>query len=194
MFVLTIDQQRSRSSADAVPKLLDALNTRYAEKLVLPFERTAGDEVQCLLDDAETVVDLVVDLLRVPQWYIGIGVGDVEAPLPDSVRAARGTAFLCARTAVDRAKNAPANIAVEGTGEGAAHAEAALWLFGSLLIGRTPAGWEAVDARSAAKTQVEAATRLGISPQAINSRLQVAGWRQEQRGRELVAYLLEGAS
>lgn len=194
MFVLTIDQQRSRSSDDAVPTLLDTLNTRYAEKLVLPFERTAGDEVQSLLDDAATVVDLVVGLLRVPQWSIGIGVGEAETPLPDSVRAARGTAFLFARTAVDRAKNAPANIAVEGAGDGVTHTEAALWLLGALLIGRTPAGWEAVDARSAAKTQAEAATRLGISPQAINSRLQVAGWREEQRGRQLVAHLLEGAS
>ena len=193
MFVLTIDQQRSRSSVDAVPSLLDTLNSRHAEKLLLPFERTAGDEVQALLDDAATVVDIVVGLLRAPQWSIGIGVGEVERPLPDSVRAARGTAFLGARTAVERAKNAPANIAVEGT-SGAAYAEAALWLLGSLLLGRTPAGWEAVDARSAARTQVEAATRLGISPQAINSRLQVAGWREEQRGRELIARLLEGAS
>lgn len=194
MFVLTIDQQRSRSSADAVPSLLDTLNSRHAEKLLLSFERTAGDEVQALLDDAATVVDIVVRLLRAPQWSIGIGVGEVERPLPDSVRAARGTAFLGARTAVERAKNAPANIAVEGTSVGAAYAEAALWLLGSLLLGRTPAGWEAVDARSVARTQAEAATRLGISPQAINSRLQVAGWREEQRGRELVAHLLEGAS
>lgn len=194
MFVLTIDQQRSRSSADAVPALLDALNSTYAGKLLLPFERTAGDEVQCLLSDGATVVDLVVGLLRSPQWSIGIGVGEAESPLPDSVRAARGPAFLCARRAVDRAKSAPAGIAVEGLKEGAAHAEAALWLLGSLLLGRTSAGWEAVDATNAEKTQVKAATRLGISPQAISSRLQVAGWREEQRGRELVAYLLEGAS
>ena len=194
MFVLTIDQQRSRSSADAVPALLDILNSRYAEQLVLPFERTAGDEVQCLLSDAATVVDLVVELLRTPQWSIGIGLGEAELPLPSSVRAARGPAFLCARTAVDRAKKAPANIAVEGAKDGAAHAEAALWLLGSLLLGRTSAGWEAVDATTAEKTQAKAATRLGVSPQAINSRLQVAGWRQEQRGRQLVAYLLKGAS
>lgn len=194
MFVLTIDQQRSRSSADAVPALLDALNSTFVGKLLLPFERTAGDEVQCLLSDGATVVDLVVGLLRRPQWSIGIGVGEAESPLPDSVRAARGSAFLCARTAVDRAKSAPASIAVEGMTEAAAHAEAALWLLGSLLLGRTSAGWEAVDATTAEKTQVKAATRLGISPQAISSRLQVAGWREEQRGRQLVAYLLEGAS
>lgn len=189
MFVLTIDQQRSRTSDDAVPMLLDALNTRYAKQLVLPFERTAGDEVQCLLANAMAVVDIAVDLIRAEQWSIGIGVGEVEEPLPDSVRAARGSAFIGARTAVDRAKNAPAAIAVEGCEP----AESAFWLLGALLGRRTSAGWEAVDARSAARTQAEAATRLGISPQAINSRLQVAGWREEQRGRELVAHLLEGA-
>jgi hypothetical protein len=194
MFVLTIDQQRSRSSRDAVPVLLDTLNSTYAERLVLPFERTAGDEVQGLLEDPATVVDIAVRLVRASQWSTGIGVGQAELPLPDSVRAARGTAFLCARTAVDRAKNAPAGIAVEGEHPDATHAESAFWLLGSLLSRRTEAGWEAVDEMIASQTQAKAATRLGISPQAINSRLQVAGWREEQRGRELVAHLLEGAS
>lgn len=192
MFVLTIDQQRSRSSRDAVPALLDSLNADYAKRLVLPFERTAGDEVQCLVDDAALVVDLAVGLLRAGQWSIGIGVGEAEQPLPDSVRAARGTAFIHARTAVDRAKNAPAGIAVEG--EQATHAESALWLLGSLLRRRTTAGWEAVDAMAADATQANAATRLGITPQAMNYRLHVAGWRAEQRGRELAVHLLEGAS
>lgn len=186
---MTIDQQRSRSSTDAVPALLDNLNTRYAKQLVLPFERTAGDEVQCLLINAMAVVDIAVDLIRAEQWSIGIGVGVVEEPLPDSVRAARGPAFIGARTAVDRAKNAPAAIAVEGCEP----AESALWLLGALLGRRTSAGWEAVDAMVGSQTQAQGAARLGITPQAINSRLLVAGWKEEKRGRILVAQLLEGA-
>lgn len=202
---MTIDQKRSRTSKDAVPALLKELNASYGRQLVLAFERTAGDEVQCLTDNATAVVDIVVELMRSGQWSIGIGVGEAEEPLPDSVRAARGTAFIAARIAVDRAKSAPANIAVEGHDEEAARAESALWLLGSLLNRRTVAGWEAAEemataARSRtslkgrAPTQAWAATRLGITPQAMNSRLHVAGWREEQRGRQLVAHLLEGAS
>lgn len=190
MFAMTIDQQRSRSHADAVPALLDNLNARYGSQLVLPFERTAGDEVQCLLAEAATVVDIAVDLIRADQWSIGVGVGEVEMPLPSSVRAARGQALIAARTAVDRAKNAPAAIAVEGSEQ----AESALWLLGSLLHRRTPAGWEAVDSMVEGRTQAQGAARLGITPQAMNSRLLVAGWKEEKRGRILAVQLLEVAS
>ena len=42
-----------------------------------------------------------------------IGVGDVETPLPTSVRAARGPALYAARTAVERAARCPAGVALE---------------------------------------------------------------------------------
>ena len=194
MYVMTIDQKRSRKSADAVPALLDVLNSSHADGLVLGFERTAGDEVQGLVSNPDLVVDIAIKLLRAGIWSIGIGVGPIEKPLPKSVRAARGAAFIHARTAVERAKNAPHAVALDGFKPDAAHAESALWLLASVLSRRTEAGWEAVEAVQSTTTQAEAAKKLRISPQAVNSRLHVAGWKEERRGRELVAHLLEGAS
>lgn len=194
MYVMTIDQKRSRKSADAVPALLDVLNSSHADGLVLGFERTAGDEVQGLVSNPDLVVDIAIKLLRAGMWSIGIGVGPIEKPLPKSVRAARGAAFIHARTAVERAKNAPHAVALDGFKPDAAHAESALWLLASVLSRRTEAGWEAVEAVQSTTTQAEAAKKLRISPQAVNSRLHVAGWKEERRGRELVAHLLEGAS
>ncbi|MET0930191.1 MAG: hypothetical protein ABWX74_11765 [Aeromicrobium sp.] len=185
MYVMTIDQRRSQTSADAIPAVEAQL---AAARPVRSFERTAGDEVQGLLDDPESVIELTLALARTKEWSIGIGVGDVETPLVASVRANRGEAFVAARRAVERAKGSPTHVAVEGPGVD--HAETALLLLLAILERRSDAGWEAVDAMSAVRTQAEAAARLGISPQAMNRRLRVAGYVEERRGRALAAHLL----
>lgn len=187
MYVMTIDQRRSQSEPDAIPTVEGVL---AASEPVRAFERTAGDEVQGLLDDPTAVVDLALALSRTQTWWIGIGVGDVVEPLADSVRANRGKAFVAARRAVDRAKSSPARLAVEG----APHAESALLLLLAIVHRRTDAGWEAVDAMATSGTQAEAAGKLGISPQAMNRRLRVAGYVEEQRGRSLAAHLLGEAA
>lgn len=188
MFVMTVDQRGSQTRPDAVPSLEALLPPT---RMLRPFERTAGDEAQCLLDDPLVVVDVVVALVRSGAWSVGIGIGDVDEPLADSVRANRGPAFVAARRAVERAKSSVAHVAVDGAG--AEHAETALLLLAAVLDRRTPAGWEAVDSMATAATQSEAATALGISPQAMNRRLRVAGYVEERRGRALVAHLLSEA-
>lgn len=189
MYVMTIDQRRSSSEDDAVPAALALLGT---EPTVRPFERTAGDEIQGLLDDPEAVIRAALALARTKRWSIGIGIGDVETPLAESVRANRGAAFVAARMAVERAKSSPVHMAIEGAD--AAHAETALMLLLNLMGRRSEAGWQAVDAMATSSTQVGAATILGISAQAMNRRLRVAGYVEEQRGRQLVAHLLREAS
>ncbi|MCL8251318.1 SatD family protein [Aeromicrobium fastidiosum] len=190
MFVMTIDQRRSRSEPDAVPAL-DLLLP--SDRTVRPFERTAGDEVQGLLDDPEAVVDMALTLARDGGWSIGIGVGEVERPLADSVRANRGPAFVAARQAVERAKSSPLHVAVEAESSGGEHAETALLLVAGIVDRRSDAGWQAVDAMATADTQAGAAASLGISPQAMNRRLRVAGYVEERRGRALVTHLLKAA-
>ena len=76
MFVLTIDQIDSRSEGDAVPRLL----THLAElDTVLPFERTAGDEVQGVLADPDEAVRAWHAAARDQRWSVGLGLGhDVE--------------------------------------------------------------------------------------------------------------------
>lgn len=187
MFVLTVDQRRSRRASDAVPRLLDDLNAR--KKLVRPFERTAGDEVQGLLDSPAEVTDIVLTLLRGSAWWVGIGVGGIELPLPASAREGRGDAYVAARAAVEAAKGLPACVAVRG-GPHAEYAHSAFGLLAALLHRRTRSGWEVADRVSRGAKQVDVARDLGISPQAVSSRLRVAAWPEERDGRELVTWLL----
>lgn len=188
---MTVDQRRSRRGTDRVP---DAV-ARYAERgLLRPFERTAGDEIQAVTDDPELVVDTALDLVDDGDWSVGIGVGVVELPLPDSTRAGRGPAFEAARTAVTEAKGAVARIAVRGVDQiSAADADAVLTLLALLVIRRSDAGRAAVATMRRSETQGDAATELGISRQAVSQRLTVAGWHAETAARPTLARLLAEA-
>lgn len=204
MFVLTIDQQGSRRVGDRVDALLGTLDDLLpadAAGLVRGFERTVGDEVQAVLDDAALVVDLTLRLTRMGGWSIGIGVGPVDHPLPTSTRAGSGPAFVHARTAVERAKarTRPVPLAVAGEPSGrAADAEAVLTLLGALGMRRTPAGWAVIDAMEMLgtnATQDAVATRLGVTQQAVSQRLRAAMWAEEVAARPVAARLLsEGES
>jgi hypothetical protein len=197
MFVVTADQKRSRTAVDRVPALLAELNAGPVPMNRAgrgtgpgrPFERTAGDEVQGLLATAEAVVPVLVTLLR-GGWWIGVGIGPVDQPLPETARAGRGPAYLSARQAVESAKTSPAGVCIAG-GPGAEQAEAAAWLLAALVTRRTPQGWQVVDLMANGAKGVEAAAKLGITPQAVSSRLRVAGWAEEQRGRQLLTWLLD---
>ena len=177
MIVLTVDQRGSTYAADRVPEVLAELAelTRGRDGVVVPFERTVGDEVQGILAagraGAELAVDLSLHLLRDQGWSIGIGVGSVEGPLPRVSREARGFAFYRARDAVERAKTrskgtsiavegpppgAPDLRAADGAGPGttasdtappdlAAEVEALLRLLAAIRARRTPHGWEVAD-------------------------------------------------
>ena len=109
MFVMTIDQQGSRTSADAVPGVLAALEPVAA---VVGFARTIGDEVQGVLADPVAVAEAVRRVAVDSDWHIGIGIGEVERPLPETTVEARGEAFYAARQAVEAAKSAPAHLVV----------------------------------------------------------------------------------
>jgi hypothetical protein len=210
MYVVTADQKRSRHGPDRVPDLLAQLaehtqqQTERARRtghgagpgVTRPFERTAGDEVQGLLESPAAVVDVLVTLLR-GGWWVGIGAGSVDDPVPATARAGRGPAYLAARQAVESAKSAPSGVCIvagadehPGARAAAERAEAAAWLLGSVLGRRSPQGWEVVDLVAAGARGIDAAAKLGISAQAVSSRLRVAGWAEEQRGRELLTWLL----
>ena len=76
VFVLTVDQRHSRRSSDRVDELLGWLAARPG--VLRGFERTAGDEVQGVMNDAAAVVDVVLALIRRGEWSVGIGAGPVE--------------------------------------------------------------------------------------------------------------------
>ena len=127
MIVLTVDQRGSTYAADRVPEILAEIAhlVRDREGLVVPFERTVGDEIQGILKaghaGAALAIDLALHLLRDEGWSIGIGVGQVDGPLPVVSREARGFAFYRARDAVERAKTRSKgmSVAVEGPAPGA---------------------------------------------------------------------------
>jgi hypothetical protein len=192
-YVLTVDQQGSRRSADRVAPLLPRLNR--AVDTLLPFERTAGDEFQGVLGDAGIVVDVVLTLVREGGWSVGVGAGPVHTPLPSSTRAAGGSAFLCARRAVDAAKQRQLHVAVRGSAPiDAEDAQAVLSALALVVERRSDQAWEAIAEVSAGRTQAEAATRLGISRQAVGQRLAAGSWGLECELRPTAARLLARAA
>lgn len=193
VFVMTVDQRASRRSPDLVEGLLGRLVG--APALVRGFERTAGDEVQGVLDDAAGVVDLTLLIAREGRWSVGIGAGPVREPLPRSARAGAGAAFEHARIAVQRAKASAPHVAVAGTDPARAReAEALLRLLATLVQRRTPAGWQVVDLLSGGATQRAVAATLRITPQAVSQRVRAAGWSHEVALRPLTARLLTEAA
>lgn len=192
VFVMTVDQRQSRRGHDQVEELLARLTAAPLGQVpVRTWERTAGDEVQAVLDRPDAVVDLSLRLVRLGNWSVGIGVGPVHQPLPASTRAGSGPAFVRARLAVERAKTHPSHVVVVAGDAGAGRpAQTVLDLLAALVARRSDAGWEAVDLREQGMTQSEVAGRLGVSKQAVSQRLLTATWAPEVAGRELAARLL----
>ncbi|QCB98319.1 MarR family transcriptional regulator [Arthrobacter sp. PAMC25564] len=167
MYVMTIDQRGSTADVDRVPALLAELGTLSTAGR---FERSVGDEVQGVVERPDEVVEIALHALRSGRWYVGIGVGAVDLPLPASPREGSGPAFVAARLAVDRAKAAAAHVplsvvsgtlptrnaappadgsaavsAVSAGTRACANAEAVLRLIGRLVQDRTAAQWKVVD-------------------------------------------------
>jgi hypothetical protein len=211
MFVVTADQKDSRSDVDRAQSVLNDLNRRFGDAVELPVDRTAGDEVQALLPRASDALTMVLDLTRRGHWSVGLGIGRVRTPLPVDTRAATGDAFIAARDAVVAAKRSPTRfaLAVErpaGAEPGTPGPDAAAdagdpvtadeveALITLLLLARdrrTEQGWEVVDRMASGGTQRDVAAELGITPQAVSSRLRAAGWRMEQAALPGLAKLLE---
>jgi hypothetical protein len=189
--VLTLDQRGSRSGQDRVPAMLDRLNDAEHGRVLRRFERTAGDEVQGVVDRAAAAVARLEVLFRDGHWNVGLGVGAVERPLPRSTRAGRGEAFVLARQAVTRAKQAPARVSVVGADPYRAdQLETVLWLWAGVLSRRSTRGWEVVDLLDQGLSHAEAGRRLGITQSAVTQRAQAAGVVEGRRAARLATELL----
>ena len=187
MFVLTIDQQDSRSNADAVPRILDAL---APIDTVVPFARTIGDEIQGVLDDPDAVAEAVRRIGIDSGWHIGIGIGEVERPLPETTTEGRGEAFYSARRAVEAAKSAPAHLVVSADPDGDHRglAEAAMRLLISTLteLRGHSRGYVGYRLDHPDATQAEIAAEFDVSQQAV-SRVLAAGPAEIIAGAEHLA-------
>jgi hypothetical protein len=193
VFVLTVDQRRSRAREDLVEAAMAKLNQDPHRPLRLAFDRTAGDEMQGVSTSASTAAGIALELAGSGQWSVGIGVGAVREPLPSNTRAGAGEAFERARAAVTAAKNAPGHIAVSGSSALAEQAEAVLQLVVSVARKRSQLSAEAGLLVDEGLTQQEVAERLGISQQAVSGRLHSGLWYECRRAERVAAALLEGA-
>lgn len=191
MIVVTADQVASRTRPDLTVGERARLQAAYGERLLLPVARNAGDELQLLSDDSRAVVDLVLELVRSGDWSVGVGVGEVLAPLPADIREASGPAFFAARDAVERAKKSTPRFAISAASPDAPHVEALFRLALVLRERRSPEGWEVYDRLVAGARQTDIAEDLGVSAPAISARMKSANIRAELDAVPALARLLE---
>ncbi len=192
MFTLTINQTDRRRDGDRVPQLLKDLRHIPAR---LDFDRSVEDEVQGILDQPHQVVDAALIALRSGAWYVGIGVGPVNEPLPDRIRDASGHGLVYARRAVDRLRsgNDRIPVAVEGPlADLAAESEAVLRLLGHIVHDRSAAEWRVLDLLTPGVRgqQKAVAKELGITTQAVSKAVARAQWQEEHAARPAAARLL----
>jgi hypothetical protein len=195
MFVLTVDQIDSRHSRDRVEAVIADLAARADHLLAAP-ERTAGDEFQVATREAAVALDLALHLVRLEEWSVGLGVGDLIGEAGPSVRALSGSAFVNAREAVTAAKKRPARFALVTDDDAeTARLDPLLRLLLALRERRTAEGWELFDLLEGDPplTSKDAAARLGISAQAASQRALTAGLRLDTEARTALVALLEAA-
>ena len=193
MFVITADQIDSRNDHDRAREMIARLVAENPTAFSLPPDQTAGDEIQLLVSAAQTTLDAILTLHRSGHWSVGIGVGTVRTPLPESTRQATGGAFIAAREAVLRAKKTEAHFALDvgQTDAAAPGIEALVTMLLLLRQRRTPQGWQAGDLFESGLAQTEIADRLGITTGAVSQRLKAAQYRVEQAARPALVRLLE---
>ncbi|NUP58484.1 MAG: MarR family transcriptional regulator [Pseudarthrobacter sp.] len=192
MFTLTINQTDSRREGDQVPQLLKALRHIPAR---LDFDRSVEDEVQGIVDCPDQAVDAALIALRSGSWYVGIGAGPVDEPLPNQVKDASGHGLVYARRAVDRLRSSKERVpvAVEGPlADVARDAEAVLRLLGNIVRERSGAEWRVLDLLTPGVRgqQKAVAQELGITTQAVSKAVARAQWNEEHAARRAAARLL----
>lgn len=186
---ILLDQRQSRGGRDLVePWLVDMGDPALA--FLLRFERTAGDEMEALIGDPATLTEVALRALRTSAWWIGVGIGSVDAPLPESVRQSQGPAFVLARQAIQEAKARRERVRVLADDRDAGDLEAALLLMGVLFSRRHLPESPVNGLRRSGLTIVQIADRLGITKQAVSQQLMVTR-TEEQAGRRLVEHLAE---
>lgn len=181
--MITADQVGSRRGPDLVDDALAAIRRHVGERLALPPDRTAGDEIQAMTAEPAAAFELILLLTRSRQWSVGCGIGAVQTPLPTETRAGTGDAFVLAREAVEAAKGRPTRFAAAvaaGNELTADDVEPLVDLLLTVRARRSDEGWQLGDLISAGLSQNAAAERLGVTPQAVSQRARSAHLRLEK--------------
>ena len=192
--VVILDQQRSSTSPDRVDEAAKRLSAALAPGLLRQPVRTAGDEMQAVIGDSGVVPNLVEFCLRWREWWLGIGLGEIET-LGATARDSRGPAFAAAREAIDAAKRrGRPPLAVRGEpSELSERLEGMCDVIAFLVDRRTDRQWEVIDVTRARGSGSSAASLLAISPQSANEVLRSAGFREQQAVEREIHYLASAA-
>lgn len=185
--VLTADQIDSRHHADAVPEALATLH-RDVEPF-RGFARTAGDEIQALFCDSTQALRALEILVSRSGWRIGVGIGAVQSPVPQDVRASSGEAFILARDAVSHARRSPQHVWVCGS----ERVNAALLILTTLWNRRSPAGWQVATMLDQGLSVKAIAEKLHITPSAVSQRARAAQVDEVSLGKQLLQGLIDDA-
>ena len=197
MYALTVDRRSSRTEGAALDMAgsRDRLNQDFPEAL-LPWHLSAGDELQVLFEEAEPVIEAALALAETGRWHVGIGLGPVEQPLPDTVAEATGPCLVLARDAVDSAKKLSCRTAVRAprsAARAARDADSLLALLSVMRQRRTDAAREAASYADQGMTQEQISQRLEIDQSSVSRRLRTAMWQEESEARKVLIGLLEHA-
>jgi hypothetical protein len=192
--VMILDQRSSRRGRDRVKEWLTTVNADYAEALRLPFVRTAGDEMQGVVDDPEAIVAIALGAVADGGWWTGIGFGGVEIAPGANARDSRGEAFWNAREAVEAAKHQRPRrpVVVRGPTQAAEDLNSCLAAL-SFIVRRRTRRQQAVAGLYGVATQVAIAQDLGVSQQAVSGLVDAAGVTEELELRRLAVRLAEAA-
>jgi hypothetical protein len=190
--VILLDQKGSRRSPDLVHTWLEDLHNDPSLRFLLPPERTAGDETQALTAEPQTLASVALRALQSSRWWLGVGIGEVETPLPVTVREGRGEAFMLARRALEMAKKRRAvGLRVLAQYGDATDLESALRLMRVLYERRTARAQLIADLHLAGLSTVEIGRKLGVSQQAAAKQVYSSHVSEELGGRLLVFHLAE---
>lgn len=184
----------TRGEGDRVPELLAALEAVPARHRP---QRTRSREMVAATPRAAHALDLVRIALESGGWAVGLGIGDLEVPPGNDLRAARGGAVEAAFEAMSRSSRAGASpVSVRAAdprhAETARDAEAVLGLVAWMIRRRSTGQWRAVRAlrEDPSATQAQLAERLGITQQTVSRSLRTSGWHEESAAHPLVERLL----
>lgn len=194
--VITIDQRGSRTSVNRAMEWAEELNERFGEGLTLPFTPTVGDEIQAVTSRPGIAVEILLEGVRRRQWWLGLGLGPIEAPIGESAARSRGPAFYEARVAVEAAKRSHYGFVVAGTDSDSTRDIQTLIDLLAFVIrrrGQSPRRWQAIELAYEGRSTVQIGQALGISQQAASKRLLNAGVDEEREGRRLAEQLMLSA-
>ncbi|MEJ6019703.1 helix-turn-helix transcriptional regulator [Corynebacterium sp. H113] len=179
---------RSRRRADHVRASAEALSSL---ENVGDVSVVGVEELQATPETAVATTTLVLALLAAGDWAMGIGVCPRAKTADSATSAAQSVLGKGGRAGTVKVRVRTNDPAGKPFGD---DISAAFTLLHHVISRRSPEGREATSLVRAGWTQVEVAEELGVSKQAINQRLQAAGWHAEEAGWSLAVHLLERAN